>query len=305
MTEPPAQQRPESVDDPGSGPLTDPGPDLTSDPTPDLTPDRPLPADDDRQPGAGPTREPGAQTQAGTPGRDRLLEALRRPWSPSQTLVGVLLAALGFAAVAQVQANDETQFVGARQSDLIALINTLSLATDRAQAEITDLRRTRNALADDAEATQTALAVARRRAETLGILAGTVPATGPGLRVTVEAPPGSVGTDQLLNGIQELRNAGAEAMEFNDTARVVAQTAITDEPTGGLEVDGQLLRPPYVLDVIGDPFTLAAALQFEGGFTDDVEQVGGTVRIQELDEVEVTATRPPQEPEFAEPVEEE
>src|SRR4051812_2902480 len=107
-------------------------------------------------------------------GRRRLLEALRRP-SRGQAVVGALLMVLGFAAVVQVQANDrDDNFVGARQSDLIALINTLSLATDRAEADILDLERTRSSLRDDAEATQTALSVARKRAETLGILAGTV-----------------------------------------------------------------------------------------------------------------------------------
>jgi uncharacterized protein YlxW (UPF0749 family) len=220
--------------------------------------------------------------------------------------VGVLLAVLGFAAVAQVQAQNQDQnFVGARQSDLIALINTLSLATDRAEAELGELRDTRESLEDDAAATRTALEVARRQAETLGILAGTVPAVGTGIRITVDAPEGAVGTDQLLNGLQELRNAGAEAIEINDEVRVVAQTGIVDVPGAGIRVDGRAVRAPYVLDVIGDPSTLATALDFEGGFTEEVEEVGGQVGVEELDNVEVTTTRGVPEPRFAEPVEQE
>ena len=69
---------------------------------------------------------------------------------------------LGFAAVVQVRANDaDENFTGARQGDLIALINTLSQATDRARVELADLRRTRDSLLDDTEATRTALSVAR------------------------------------------------------------------------------------------------------------------------------------------------
>ena len=238
-------------------------------------------------------------------GRDRLLSALRRP-SRSQTVVAVLLGVLGFAGVVQVQSNERDQnFVGARQSDLIALINTLSLATDRAQAEIAELEGTRESLRNDAESAQTALEVARERAETLGILAGTLPAVGPGIRVTVTSPTGSLGTDQLLNGLQELRNAGAEAIELNDTVRVIAQTGIVDSPSEGLVVDGTMLQPPYVIEVIGDPYTLATALDFDGGFIEEVESVDGEVRVEDLQTVEITTTVRPPEPTFAEPGEQE
>jgi uncharacterized protein YlxW (UPF0749 family) len=213
---------------------------------------------------------------------------------------------LGFAAVVQVRANDRDQnFVGARQSDLIALINTLSLATDRAEAEIVELERTRSSLRDDAESSETALAVARQRAETLGILAGTVPAVGPGVRVTVEARSGNIGTDQLLNGLEELRNAGAEAIEINDSVRVVAQTGLEDSPSDGLLVGGEPVQAPYVIEVIGDPHTLATALDFDGGFIEEVESVGGEVQVEELDDVEIASVARPSDPTFAEPVEQE
>ena len=237
-----------------------------------------------------------------TTGRDRLVAALRGPGSRGQLVVAALLAVLGFAAAVQVHEQNQDQgFVGARQDDLISLINTLSLATDRTEADINRLRDTRDSLRNDAEASRTALSVARQRAETLGILAGTVPAVGPGIRVTVDAKPGTVGTNQLLDGIEELRNAGAEAIEINDTVRVVAQTAIEESPNGDLKVGGQPLTLPYVIDVIGDPHTLATALQFEGGFSDDVREVGGQVSVDEVRRVEVSATRSADQPRFAKP----
>lgn len=238
-------------------------------------------------------------------GRARLLAALRRP-SRSQAVVGVLLALLGFAAVTQVKATGrDDNFVGARQSDLIALINTLSLATDRAETEISELQSTRDSLRDDADASRTALSVARQRVDTLAILAGTVPATGPGIRVTVEAPSGTIGTDQVLNGLEEMRTAGAEAIEINDRVRVIAQTALADSQGGGLSVGGTPVQPPYVIEAIGDPTTLATAMNFDGGFIDEVERVGGTVKVQQLPSVEIASVTKPVEPSFAKPVEQE
>ena len=88
------------------------------------------------------------------------------------------------------------------------------------------------------------------------MLAGTVPASGPGIRVTVNDPEGGLTLNHLLDGIEELRNAGVEAIEINDRVRVVAQTSFEDDPDG-VRVDGVLLKPPYVIDAIGDADTLA------------------------------------------------
>jgi len=228
----------------------------------------------------------------------------RRP-SRAQLVAAVLLFVLGFASVVQVRAEDQDDdFTGARQADLIALINTLALATDRAEAELADLQRTRDTLRGDTTSSQTALTVARGQAETLGILAGTLPAVGPGVRIVVETRSGDLGADQLLNGLEELRDAGAEAIEINDRVRVVAQTGIT-ESANGLVIDGQRVRAPYIIDAIGDPHTLATALDFDGGFVPEVEQVGGTVDITESQSIEVAATVEVPDPVFALPDREE
>jgi uncharacterized protein YlxW (UPF0749 family) len=217
-------------------------------------------------------------------------------------VVAALLAVLGFAGVVQVRAtasNDE--FTGARQVDLIGLITTLTLATDRASADLAELQATRDSLRDESDATETAVQLARERIETLSVLAGTVPAVGPGVRIVVSGGGAGVGTDQLLEGIQELRDAGAEAIEVDQRVRVVAQTAIEDSPRG-LVVDGVGLRPPYVLDVIGDRETLATAVQFQGGFADAVEQVGGELSVTPREEVAVESVRTPPDLQYAEPV---
>jgi uncharacterized protein YlxW (UPF0749 family) len=232
--------------------------------------------------------------------------APRRGGSRGQVVAAVLLAVLGFAAVVQVRANGrDDNFVGARQGDLIALIDTLTVATDRAQSDIADLERTRNSLQDNAAARETALGEARRQADTLGILAGTLPAVGPGVRVTISSPVGAVGTDQMLNAVEELRSAGAEALQINGKVRIVAQTGLADGPDNGLLVDGVALQPPYVLDAIGDPDTLATATAFSGGLVDEVRQVGGRATVEKLDELQIATTSKLPAPRFAQPAQQE
>jgi uncharacterized protein YlxW (UPF0749 family) len=236
-------------------------------------------------------------------GRDRLLASLRRPGSRGQLTAGVLLALLGFAAVTQVKANGkDDQYVGARQGDLIQYITNLSQASQRAEDEIARLENTRDALRSDTRSRRTAVERARQQADTLGILAGTVPVRGPGVFVTVGDPKGGVGANQLLDGLEELRDAGAEAIEINDKVRVVAQTALQDTD-GGVVVDGVTLRPPYVIEAIGSPHDLATALAFRDGFIDEVEQPGveGTVRARESQDVDISTVTTPVAPRYAQP----
>ena len=259
------------------------------------------------------TRPAGATGSAPDPGpedappltpRERLRTMLHTRPTRGQVVAGVLLAVLGLAATVQVRDNgSEDDLTGARQADLIALINSLTLATERTRAEIEQLEQTRAELQTSARDSGAALQDARQQAEVWAILAGTVPVSGPGVRVTVESAE-QVGTDQIVNGLQELRDAGAEAIELNDRVRVVAQTAIAEAPGGdGIQVGEETLTPPYVIEAIGDPSTLATALDFFGGFISSVEEVGGRVVVEELDEVEIASVRQAPELRFAEPAE--
>lgn len=262
---------------------------------PDPTPD----------PGAGPTRPPGKQpaeqpTESGGSGRQRLLAAVRTP-SRAQLVVAILLAVLGFAAVTQVRSNDrDDTYAGKREQDLIDLLNALAGTTQRSQNEIDRLEQTRANLQDSSNSRQAALLQAQKDTATLNILAGLVKATGQGLRVTIKDPEGSVDVDTILDTIEELRTSGAEAIEFNDTVRVIAQTSF-DTGVGGTIIDGTLVSPPYVIDVIGDPHALETGLTFLLGPQDDVENEGGTLTMEELDDVQIDAVRQPVRPEFAEP----
>lgn len=235
------------------------------------------------------------------PGRERLRAALSSRPSRGQAVVGVLLAVVGFAAMTQVQSNErENDYAGLRQADLIRVFEGLAASTERAENEIDRLTATREDLRSSTASRQAALEQARQEATTLGIIAGTIPATGPGIRITITDPLGDVDTGTLLNTIQELRAAGAESIEFNDRIRVVAQTSLEQTP-GGIEVDGQLVEAPYVLDVIGEPTTLADVLAFPQGPRENVEDQGGTIVAEELDTVLIESVVDVSGTRFAEP----
>lgn len=250
-------------------------------------------------PDSMPEQKPEAATADS--GRTRLLDALLRP-SRSQLVVGLLLAVLGFAFVTQVEDSRRNDtYEGLRESELIGVLDRLTGTADRARVEIDRLEATQEDLQDESSAREAALADAEQRALTLSILAGFVPVQGPGIRVTITETTGRVSVGALLDVVQELRTAGAEAMEFNDTYRLAAQSSFDSAP-GGIELDGNLLEAPYVIEVIGDPPVLKNGLLFSTGPVETLENYdGATVVIEELERVEIRSVREPEESVHAEP----
>ena len=100
--------------------------------------------------------------------------------------------------------------------------------------------------------------------------------------MTIADPQASVTASSLLNGVEELRDAGAEAIQIGGTVRVV-QSSWFGGPPGALTVDGTPIQPPYVIRAIGSAHTLSDAVGFPGGLTDEINALGGNVTVQEND----------------------
>jgi uncharacterized protein YlxW (UPF0749 family) len=243
-------------------------------------------------PAAGPAQPP--------TGRDRLLTALRRP-ARAQAVVAVLLAVVGFSAVTQVRANEvDDTYAGLREQDLIDVLNGLAGTTQRAETEISRLETTRRGLQSSTDSRQAALAQAQERSDTLAVLAGLVPVTGPGIRITIKETTGEVELGSMLDTIQELRTAGAEAIQINGQVRLVAQSAL-ETAVGGLTVDGELLTAPFVIDVIGEPHTLAGSLSFPRGPADQLEDDGAEIEVEQLTSLDIESVVDPRQAQYAEP----
>jgi uncharacterized protein YlxW (UPF0749 family) len=294
-----------------------PGPDTGGDtgrdgvvPTPAVPPaaDDAAPAPDDAAPAeperAATTDQPATdQPATDQPATDpapagRLRRRGRDPLAA--VLIGVLTLLLGFAFAVQVRSTDtDQQLAGAREEDLVRILDDLTAQEDRLRQEVADQRAALDQLGSTDSASAAALAEARKRAEALGILNGAVAAQGPGMTMTIRDPEKRVTSSVLLNAIQELRGAGAETMQV-DNVRIGVSSAVTGTP-GKLEIDGQPLAAPYVFQVIGSPQDMATAMSIPGGVVGTVGGRGGSVDIVQSEQVVVDALRPLDEPQYADP----
>jgi uncharacterized protein YlxW (UPF0749 family) len=219
-------------------------------------------------------------------------------FSKAQLLVAVLVAALGFAIVVQLRQTEQQGLATLRQSDLVRILDDVGDRRDRLAAEASDLESQRRELTDVRTGDQAALDAARARAMTLGILAGTVAAKGPGVEVYITDPRSTVRAATLLDMVQELRDAGAEAIQIG-AARVVASTAFSDI-RDGVAVDNLVLSAPYTVTAIGDGQTMATALEIPGGVIASMPE-GAHATVATREEVEVTALHAMPDPAYARP----
>ncbi|WIY84072.1 DUF881 domain-containing protein [Propionimicrobium sp. PCR01-08-3] len=251
---------------------------------------------------SGQPRQPGLQDAAAKPWRQTLLRWLRP--SRAQLVWALALAVVVAAIVVQVRSTQASdRYAGMRRDDLVQLLDGLTQETDQLSGEVAELERTRDSLQSGVDAGEVAREQAQKRADTLAILAGTVPASGPGVRITISADAGSISASLLLDTIHELRDAGAEVIEINDAVRLVAQSWTGQNEQNILIVDNQQIDLPIVIDAIGDAHALAESARFRGGLVSQVEsdRVNGSVTIEELDTVEITSLAQVHDPQYAEP----
>ncbi|ORT60985.1 DUF881 domain-containing protein [Streptomyces sp. CB03238] len=245
-----------------------------------------------------PNPEP-AEDQKPQTGRQRLIAGL---WPPrvtrAQLIVAVLLFGLGLGLAIQVRSTSDTGALrGARQEDLVRILDELDDRTQRLEDEKARLEDQRTELENSSDQAEEARKQTLEKERQLGILAGTVAAQGPGITLAIDDGAGAVESDMLLDAIQELRAAGAEAIQVNGV-RVVADSYFSGD-AGDIEVDGRRIKAPYRFKVIGKPQDLEPALNIPGGVVQTLEKEQATATVTRSQKIVVDALRPAERPDYA------
>ena len=176
---------------------------------------------------------------------------------------------------------------------------TLARQAARLEQEADRLTTTRDEL-KNSTGDAAALQAAKERLEMLGVLNGTLPATGPGIIITIQDNEKGVQAANLLDTVEELRDAGAEAIQINDQ-RVIVSTWFGGSSDTGLTVSGHTIRAPYTILAIGDPHTMSTAMAIPGGVVESLRSMGAAATVTSSQQVKVTALQPAQTPQYAQP----
>ena len=218
-------------------------------------------------------------------------------------LLAIAAAVVGFLLVGQLQGprRESPPLEAESEGDLARILADLNAEADALQNEIAELKVQLGDLRRFSQDETAAAEAADEQLRNLQVLAGTTPVTGSGVVVTITDPNALLTYDTMIDIVQELRDAGAEAVAINDR-RIGVATSFA-ERDGRVSVDGTVLTPPFRVTAIGQPATLEGGLKIPGGAVDAVSTVKGVrVTVEKQAKVDLPALERPPTFDVAEPV---
>ena len=214
-----------------------------------------------------------------------------------QLIIAVLVGLVVFVLVAQVRQDSSDSLDQMRQDDLVRLLDELDTRNNDLLDERDELASEIEELSSGQDARAAAEEAAQEQERVRRIEAGVVAVEGPGIVLTITDPDGQLRAQSLVTVIEELRNAGAEAIAVGGV-RVVANTYVTSSDDG-IEVSGTAITSPYVIQAIGSSSVMRVALEMPGGVLSVIRSQGPTTTLVEQSTLQIDAVATLPEFEYA------
>ena len=179
----------------------------------------------------------------------------------AQLSLTILCFVLGLLLVAQFRTQRMTSraLLSASTADQLTIISSLVENNARLREEMESLEEQ---LSEYQQTTGRAvLGALVEELNKIRIINGLVEVSGSGVEISIDGPIGVLDVQDLIN---ELRNAGAEALTINGE-RLTLYSVVASTEDGAMTINGTPLSRPYVLQAIGQPETLETALLRKGG----------------------------------------
>jgi uncharacterized protein YlxW (UPF0749 family) len=227
--------------------------------------------------------------------------------SPLARLSLFLVAVVvGVLIVGQLRSQTRPQELTALSAqELSSLIETLSARNRELRAGLSETRdRLREYTLADARGSG-AREVTEEDLARIAAFAGLLPVEGQGVVIEIDGALDAIAVNDLIN---ELRNAGAEAIAVDDIRITARSVAVHGART--IEIDEQEVGRVFTIRAIGSPEGLMSSLQRPGGIISQLEQfveatisltpVGPTLSPAETPEImRLPATRLELQPQVA------
>jgi uncharacterized protein YlxW (UPF0749 family) len=211
--------------------------------------------------------------------------------------VGLLI---GLLLIGQLRSQERpTEISSLSAQELSQLIETLSNRNAELRVALTDRRDTLLEYQAAGPVGASRLEVGREELRRITAFSGLAPVRGEGISLAVEGDLDAIALNDLLN---ELRNAGAEALAVDDV-RVTHRSVAVQGPTS-LLVDDVPIGRRFTVRAIGSPDGLLSTLERPGGIIAQLEQfIDASIVASQSDDLELPATRTDLAPQVAQPVE--
>ncbi len=207
-------------------------------------------------------------------------------------LIGVLL-------VGQLRSQQRpTEISQLPAQELSQLIDTLAERNRELRNTLVDLNATLDEYRISGNQGQSALDVTREDLRRISAFGGLAPVEGQGMVLEVDGSLDAIALNDLVN---ELRNAGAEAIAVDDVR--ITHLSVAVQGPRGLVIDGVEIGRSFRIAAVGSPDGLLTALERPGGIIAQLEQfIQATIVARQADSIRLSATGIELAPTVAQPV---
>lgn len=206
---------------------------------------------------------------------------------------------IGLLLVGQLRSQARpTEISNLSAQDLSQLIDTLSTRNRELRSGLGDIREQLRDYRVSGPQSQSAVEVGREDLRRIQGFAGILGVDGQGIVVTVEGSLDFIALNDLIN---EMRNAGAEAIAI-DATRITA-ASVAEQGPRSLVIDGVDVGNRFVMRAIGSPDGLKAALERPGGIISQLQQfINATISIRQETQITLPVSARSLVPSSARPV---
>ena len=194
-------------------------------------------------------------------------------WIPTVSIMCLLLG-LFLSWEFQVQAAIREATADHRVETMVSLVTNLESENAALETQLASVRQETDTIIMNSSSSETQLATQQHQLTQLQIRAGLTALEGPGVTITLDDNKNIlIGDDpnryvihyeNLLFIINDLRNAGAEAISINGQ-RIVVSSEIRCVGNVIL-INTTRLAPPFEISAIGNPTTLAEAIEYSSTY---------------------------------------
>jgi uncharacterized protein YlxW (UPF0749 family) len=211
--------------------------------------------------------------------------------------VAMLIGLLGVGQLnSQARPNEVSSLTA---PELSTLIETLTARNRELRTGLADIREQLRQYQLSGPQSESALQVSREDLRRISAFGGLAAVDGQGIVMDVDGDLDAIALNDLIN---ELRNAGAEAIAVNNV-RVTARSVATEGPRA-LELDGVEVGQRFTLRAIGSPDGLFGAMQRPGGIISQLKLfIRATIQVRQTETLELPASARSLLPVVGKPVE--
>ena len=196
-------------------------------------------------------------------------------------IVCIVLVSVMLMQFRTVEQTDITEIENMRESELRTALAEWKTKYEEVEMQLEDTNKRIEEYNKTIEDNEAASELVDEELTESNILVGKTDVYGEGVIVTLSDGTKKVTASDLINLVNELRYAGAEAISINEI-RVLAMTDIIDMADYSyIMVNLQRLQGPYVVKAIGDKDYISTVLQLKGsGFIDTTTGINVNLEVK-------------------------